>query len=194
MDKLKGGEKETNKKTIASFILITVLAFSLGLTINTLNSKTRKITADLYLYDGSGAGAQLIAQKQNLITDLGENATLFSLNDANQTLLAISTGNETAIDQTDTQLTSEATTDGFDRVAANVSAYWFNSGDIAINYTALFRATDTISVNAVGLHWSVTDDSDNNMYAASHITDGTQHQFPSAGELTAVWVITVNAN
>jgi hypothetical protein len=195
---LDGGDK-TNKKTSAIWVTTLVIAVLCSAFVTYkltpfLQHKDPKLVANVYFYEGTGAGAKLISKSGNLITDIGENVTLFSLNAANQTLVAISTGNASSITADLTQLDTEATTLGFDRVAANVSAYWFNSGDIAINYTALFRATDTISVNSVGLHWSVTDDSDNNMYAASFITDGTDHQFPVDGELTAVWVITANAN
>lgn len=187
-----------NKKTLIAFALTAVLAFSLGIAVPYIRvHRDPQITANVYFYEGSGADAKLIAETGNLITDLGENATLFGLNAANQTLVAISTGNASSILQTLTKLDTEATNSGFDRVAANVSAYWFNSGDISVNYTAAFDASATISVNSVGLHWSVTDDSDNNMYAASFITDGTQHQFPlstPASRLTVVWVLTINAN
>jgi len=187
-----------SKKQFAIGAIIAILAFSLGIASTTIRlHQTPQLTANVYFYEGTGADAQLIAQSGNLITDIGENVTLFSLNAANQTLVAISTGNASSITAGLTKLDTEATNSGFDRVLCNVSAYWFNSGDIAVNYTASFDATTTISVNSVGLHWSVTDDSDNNMYAASFITDGTQHQFPlstPASRLTCVWVLTMNAN
>lgn len=190
-----------NKPTFKQFavaILIAALAFSLGIAAANLKLHSDpQVTANVYFYEGTGADARLIAESGNLITDIGENVTLFSLNGAAQTLVAISTGNASSITAGLTKLTTEATNSGFDRVACNVSAYWFNNGDIAINYTASFDANTTISVNSVGLHWSATDNSDGNMYAASFITDGTQHQFPlsdPASKLTVKWVLTINAN
>ena len=191
-----------DKRLLAKFTTLLTVAmiasFSVGYIFKDYYvHRDPQVTANVYFYEGSGADAKLLAETGNLITDLGENVTLFGLNAANQTLVAISTGNASAITQTLTKLDTEATTSGFDRVIANVSAYWFNSGDISINYTAAFDASATISVNSVGLHWSATDDSNNNMYAASFITDGTQHQFPlstPASRLTVVWVLTINAN
>jgi hypothetical protein len=156
------------------------------------------VSANVYFYEGAGASAHLIAESGNLITDLGENVSLFGLmNDANYELVAISTGNASSITADLTILDTEATDSGFDRVACNVSAYWLNSNDISVNFTASFDASAQISVNSVGLHWDITDNLDETMYAASFITDGTQHQFPlstPASRLTVVWVLTFNAN
>jgi len=155
--------------------------------------KDPRVVANVYFYEGTGADAVLIGESGNLITNLGENRTLLALNGTATQLQAIAVGNESSIDQTDTGLTTEATTSGFGRVACNVTAAWMNSGDYSLNYTASFDATATIAVNSAILCWSTTP-SAQDAYAISFLTDGTQHQFPSGSRLTVVWAITSNCN
>lgn len=155
------------------------------------------VQANVYFYEGTGVNQQLVAESGNLITDIGENFArdvlgFNNVTDHNATI-SVSTGNASSITAALTKLDTEATSDGFERVDGNVTA-WVNSGDYAFNVTAAFDASGTITVDSVGLHWSNVSDSDNNMFAASFITDGTDHQFPAASRLTVVWVITVNAN
>jgi hypothetical protein len=190
-----GGEGENMKKIWCLAIALSfVLGLSMGYYIKDYRVHTDpKISVNVQ-FEMGGAGSTLVSHSGNLITDLGENISLFSLNGANQTLLAISVGNASSITADMTMLDTEATTDGFERVACNMSSYWFNGGDIARNYTACFVATAIICVNAVCLHWSVTGNSDNNAYALAWITDGTYHQFPVASWLNTTWVITFNAN
>jgi hypothetical protein len=155
--------------------------------------KDPRVIANVYFYEENNGQSVLIAQTGNLITDLGENRTLDALIGTATTLTGIAVGNESAIDQTDKGLTTEATTSGFGRVAANVSAAWMNGGDYSKNFTASFDASALIAVNSAILCWSTTP-SAQDAYAISFLTDGTAHQFPSASRLTVIWAITVNGN
>ena len=155
--------------------------------------KDPRVVANVYFYEGTGANAVLIGESGNLITDLGENRTLLALNGTATQLGWIAVGNISSIGQTLTKCDVEATSSGFGRVAANVSAAWMNSGDYSLNYTASFDATSLISVNSAALHWSATANAAD-AYALSYLTDGTQHQFPAGSRLTVVWSLTINAN
>jgi len=193
------------KKTVffATLLMISIIALYSSAIVMILSQngghvhKSPQVIANVYFYEGVGAEMKLIGESGNLITDLGENRTLLALNGTATQLCGIAVGNETDIAQTDTGLTTEATTSGFGRVQCNYTAAWMSSGDYSINYTASFDAiTATISVNSAILCWSTTP-SAQDAYAISFLTDGTQHQFPvstPASRLTCVWVLTVNAN
>lgn len=189
------------KREILSYSTIAVLSILLILsninfqTVPTYVHKDPQIEINVYCVE-SIEGIEHLLGSGNLITDIGENATMDGLFGNTYNISGISSGNAT-VGAALTKLTTEATTSGFDRQAPTVSELWFNSGDIARNYTCTFTATADIAVNAVGLHWSVTDDSNNNMFACAYITDGSYHQFPlsdPASTLTVKWVITINAN
>lgn len=191
---MKKREKISYLAIVVLFVLLVLsnIRFS-AVPIHT--HKDPQIEVNVYCSE-SIEGVEYLLGSGNLITDIGENATIDGLFGNTYNISGISSGNAT-VSAALTKLTTEATTSGFDRQAPTVSALWFNSGDIARNYTCTFTATADIAVNAVGLHWSVTDDSDSNMFACAYITDGSYHQFPlsdPASTLTVKWVITVNAN
>ena len=188
---------EITKNKFISIILLVILATAI-ITVTAQSSltyfhKDPRMVANVYFYEENNGQATLIGESGNLITDIGENRTLFALVGSATTLTGIAVGNETAISQTDTGLTAEATNSGFGRVAANVSAVWANGGDSSKNFTASFDSTALIAVNSAILTWSTTA-SAQDAYAISFLTDGTQHQFPTSSRLTVIWSLTINCN
>lgn len=102
----------------------------------------------------------------------------------------ISMGNAT-VAATLTKLTTEATTANFTRVnASSTTVAWYNTtGNFyAFNVSYTFTASATLRLNAVGLHWDSTSDSDSNMFACAAITETT---FNSGDTATLTWVITI---
>jgi len=130
----------------------------------------------------------------NTITDIGERYirnVIGNDNETNDATKYISLGNST-IAASKTKLDTEATTTGFIRTVATSIVGWVNAGDYAINYTKKFTATGNIAINAAGLQWSTTSNSDNNLYALASL-GGTQ-SFQNNWNATIIWVITYNAN
>jgi len=131
----------------------------------------------------------------NVITNIGELAArnIFGYDNitAWNATQWISLGNST-VAQTETILDAEATTTGFTRAANDTCLAWINSGDYAYNVTNQFTATGTIAVNATGLHWDPTSNSDNNMFAVASL--GAMQGFQNNWNCTITWVITWNAN
>lgn len=188
-----------NKKIIyiITTCLIACLAFSGGFLFKDYYvHHDPAVTANVAFYEGTGADARLVATSGNLITDFGENRTLYSLLNTLTSITGMAVGNITSVDASDTGLDTEATTAGFTRVACNVSSVWSNGGDSAVNFTASWDASAAIAVNGVALCLG-TSASAADAVALSFITDGTMHQFPlstPASRLTAVWTLTCNAN
>lgn len=138
----------------------------------------------------------------NLITNIGETMArnLLGFNNISSyaPLQYISLGNAT-VAVTLTKLTTESTTNGFNRTQDATPDAWLNGTDSAFNVTVTFTVSglgvgEYISVQSAGLHWNETDESDNNMFACAYLTDGTYHQFTNGSTCTVTWVITVDAN
>ena len=152
------------------------------------------VTANVYVYETIDGQQNLIGSAEgNIITDFGEARALNALVGTATDITGIAVGTEASIDQTDTGLTTEETTNGFERVACNVSTVWDNGGDSAINFTASFDATAQVTVNSAILTLSTVGATADAM-AISFLTDGSDHQFPTSSRLTVVWVLTLNAN
>jgi len=185
-----------NRKHLAILplsLLIFLVAFSIGYTLNPLNNhRDPQVSANVYIFKETTTGKDLVSSG-NVITNIGErmirNLIGFN-NESNYLCNYISLGNAT-VGQTLTQLTTEATTTGFDRQTGAVVA-WINSADYAFNVTKKFTATGDINVNAAGLHWVATDDTDNNMFACASL--GGAQAFENNWNCTIVWSITWNAN
>ena len=130
----------------------------------------------------------------NVITNIGERYARNILGWDNQTsnnaTQWISLGNATAAAAL-TKLTTEATATGFTRAANDSCVAWNNGTDYAYNVTNQFTATGTIRIDATGLHWNPTSDSDNNMFACADIT---ATNFENNDNCTIVWVITCDGN
>ena len=99
----------------------------------------------------------------------------------------ISWGNST-ITTAKTILDTEATTAGFGRALATVSARWDNAGHYARNFTITITASATVNLNACGLHTSGVAGSDNVLYALAALPQATT--FNLNDNATALWVIT----
>lgn len=183
-----------NKKTIASFAAIAVLAFSIGALASPTIQKHFDPSVNVYMtiHKGEAAGTTATLSSGNLITDIGEyfagNAT-FGL-DANATAWAISLSNDGSAAAAWTELPTEVAANGFSR-AQGENVVWSNSGDWAMNVTWTFTASGTQQLQTAGLQWSTTGESDNNLFAAA---DFTQTTFEASDTLTVTWVITFNAN
>jgi len=132
-------------------------------------------------------------QSSNLITNIGAVylRNILAWNNVTVgTVSCLSLGNGTPAASM-TKLTTEATLAGFDRKNGTVSN-WLNGTKQAYNVTYTWAATDAVTVQSCGLHWGVTDDSDNNMFAVAYLTDGTQQQFTIGSNCTLTWVNTLD--
>lgn len=131
----------------------------------------------------------------NVITDIGERwlRNVHSANNESAVLCkSIALGNDSdTTDVTATKLDTEATTLGFTRANGTV-AYWVNAGDYAYNVTLKFTAGGVIAINAAALHWSLTSNSDNNIFAM--FTLGGTQAFQNMWNITIRWSVTFNAN
>jgi len=90
-----------------------------------------------------------------------------------------------------TQLTQEATNSGFGRGAANSTAQWLNGGHYATNFTRTVTCTAAITLNAVGIQWSLAPSTDLNLYAAFALPQSTT--FEVSDNLTTTWIRTANS-
>jgi hypothetical protein len=184
----------TTKKTLATFALIAVLAFSIGYLANPLvRHADPKVNVYMTVSKGEASGASATLSSGNLITDIGENFAgnaTFGL-DANATAWAISLSNDGSSSAAWTELPVEVAANGFSRAAGTNIGPWSNSGDWALNITHTFTASDTQQLQTAGLQWSTTGESDNNLFAAA---DFTQTTFEASDTLTVTWIITFNAN
>jgi len=179
-------------KTLTIFVLLAFL-IAIYLPMRPQNRhQSPSVSANIYILKESTSGTDVL-YVGNTITDIGERMLRNLIGFANQTQYTckeISLGNATVV-QTLTKLTTEATNLGFDRHTGTVIT-WINSGDYAFNVTYKFTATGNIAINAAGLHWNATDNTDNNMFAAASL-GGTQ-AFQNGWNCTAIWSITINAN
>ena len=185
-------------RTLFATILILTIGLSTSATAFVLtlpdshHQPTRWSANVFYHFETLGAG-DIYGGSGNVITNIGEryarNILGFDNVTANNATEYISLGNATA-GVALTKLTTEATTTGFDRATGSVVA-WNNGTDHAYNITNQFTATGTIRVDATGLHWNPTDDSDDNMFSCADITATT---FENNDNCTIVWVITCDGN
>lgn len=158
------------------------------------NHRNPKVRANVYVFKETPEGKDQI-NSGNVITDIGElyvrNILGFDNVTAQNATQWITLGNST-IAQTKTKLDAEATSTGFTRAANDTCVAWINSGDYAYNVTKQFTATGNIQVNATGLQWDSTSDSDNNLFALASL--GGAQDFQNNWNATIIWVITWNAN
>lgn len=177
-----------NKTKIFAPLYIALIFCALTLCFT---AKPAPYTQDnVYILKETPTGTELIAT-HNVLTDIFERVARneFGFDNATYGITDyISLGNS-SIDQTNTQLDTEATTDGFARAQGTVTA-WTNSGDKAYNVTKKFTATGTIAINSAGLHWASSGDG--NLCALASL-GGTQ-TFENNWNCTIVWVITYNYN
>lgn len=185
-----------NKAVTIALILTFLIGVIAGYNLIVGNANVHKnpqVNANVFVViDGTK-----VYESGNVMTDIAENNVRDWMAFGNQSSSSnvtscISLGNAT-VSQTLTKLTVEATTANFSRVNGTISA-WYNGTDRAFNVTYTFTASDTIAVNATGLHWSLVSNSDNNMAACAYLTDGTMHQFPALSTAQVTWVITIDAN
>lgn len=184
-----------NKKLEAlTLITVAAVAFAVGFYAPKawLGHKEPEYSANVFVIFETASGTHS-RQIGNVITNIGEryarNILGFDNVTSNNATKWISLGNATAGTSL-TKLTTEATSSGFERaLATDVS--WMNGTDYAYNMSHKFTASATIRVDATGLHWNPTGDSDNNMFACADITATT---FESNDNCTITWVITCDGN
>lgn len=185
------------KNVLYTVLLISalLLSFSIGFMLapDFSQHKNPQVQWNVYAFKD---GVMVGEASGNLITDIGE----IWIRD----WAAASAGNTTSRDGARyisltntaspaadwTKLTSEVTTNGFDRNEGTVT-WWVNSGDAAFNVTKTFTATGTQQLQTAGLNWVSTDDSDGNLFAAASFTQTT---FNAGDTLTITWIITIDAN
>ena len=130
----------------------------------------------------------------NVITDIAERMVRNTHGFNNETVGKtnwISLSNDASPLQTWTKLPNEATTNGAGRAANDTCTPWISSGDYAYNVTKKFTFTGDITLQCVGLQWSETASSDNNLFACAAFT---QTAFANNWNLTITWTVVYNAN
>jgi hypothetical protein len=123
----------------------------------------------------------------NLITTIGSKQIRNFLGWANQTNAAsinIALSNDATPLTSWTKLPGEITTLALDRAAGTPS--YVNSTAYQVTYT--WTATGAQSIQCTGLHWSVTDDSDNNLFAAATISSVS---LQNNDQLQVTWTVNV---
>lgn len=185
-----------NKKLEAlTLITVAAVAFAVGFYAPKawLGHKEPEYSANVFVIFETASGTHS-APVGNVITDIGEqyarNILGFDNVTSNNATQWISLGNATAAASL-TKLTTEATGSGFARAANDTCVAWNNGTDYAYNVSKKFTASATIRVDATGLHWNPTGDSDSNMFACADITATT---FESNDNCTITWVITCDGN
>lgn len=172
-----------------------VSAFMIGYAVNSAwfnyighQHRPPKPQVNLYIFVETPEGESLLFSG-NLITDIGENRTAFSLRGVQTTVKWISLGNASSIDASKTKLDSE-----YMRVEGTVSDVYIRNGDYAWNVTKKITFTETVKINACGLHWSGTANSDGNLYALAYLTDGSYQEFHPNWNATIIWILTFDCN
>jgi hypothetical protein len=186
---MEGGEKLEKKAGLSRFIAVLaiccLLSFSLGYHMQIENQKHGMTVAKANVYftveSANGVSDWFTG---NVITDIGENATLYGVSGVAFDVKYISIGNATA-SQTLTQLTQE-----YARSVADSVTYWVYSGDYAKNVTKKFTFSETVTLNAAGLHWASSGNG--NMYAVANFP--SQQTFQANWNLTITWMLVFNAN
>ena len=123
----------------------------------------------------------------NLIVTIGSKHVRNFLGFANQTNAAIENialSNDAAPAIGWTKLPGEITANGLDRAAGTASVV--NATAFQVTYT--WTATAAQSVQCTGLHWSVTDDSDNNLFAAASISSVS---LQANDQLQVTWTVNI---
>lgn len=197
---IRGGERTSINKTwlaitLCACILTGVSTYYFSHGLGSQHTQP-EVQANVYVLKES-LGSKQDLSTENVITNIGglyvRNALAFGnisgsgTNTINRTS-CISMGNA-SVAATLTKLTTEATTANFTRVNATVTAWYNTTGNFyAYNVSYTFTASATLRLNAVGLQWDLTSDSDNNLFAAAAITETT---FNSADTASVTWVITI---
>jgi len=125
----------------------------------------------------------------NVITDIGENITCFSIFSNVSSILDLAVGNATGTLQTKTALDAvyNDPTDG-EYVTATLSDYWFNGGDLARNMTFKWTFEETVNLDAAASYNSNLD-----AYNMANFVGGAQ-TFNNNENLTVRMVFTFDAN
>jgi hypothetical protein len=144
-----------------------------------------------FVFNDISKGSEFI--NHNTITNIGErwHRNIFGFNNVSNLNATkwISSGNAT-VSASLTKLTTETTTNGFERALATVTEYNYGN-DYGYNVTITFTATAQINVNAFGLHWMGVSNSDNNMYACNAITAQT---FSTGSKAIIIWLNLMDDN
>jgi hypothetical protein len=125
--------------------------------------------------------------EHNLITTIGSKHIRNFLGWANQTNDAcenIALSNDAAPAASWTKLPGEITTLSLDRAAGTVS--YVNATAFQVTHT--WTAGGAQSIQCTGLHWSVTDDSDNNLFAAASISSVS---LQDQDQLQVTWTVNI---
>lgn len=189
-----------NKLYAFSLVMVALASFGVGYAVQTglFEHGHAKAVANLYIFteqaraDGTVYhGVYLVG---NTLTAIGEQYAEYWLGGSgsmNTTALNatqwISWGNST-ITTAKTILDTEATTAGFGRALATVSAEWSNGGHYARNFTITITASATINLNACGLHWSGVASAASTLYALAALPQATT--FNTSDNCSALWEIT----
>jgi len=123
----------------------------------------------------------------NLITTIGSKHVRNFLGFANQTNAAIENialSNDAAPAAAWTKLPAEITTLALDRAAGTASVV--NATAFQVTYT--WTASGAQSIQCTGLHWSVADDSDNNLFAAASISSVS---LQANDQLQVTWTVNI---
>jgi hypothetical protein len=176
-----------SKRNFALILALTCLvAFAAGYFADDLlisGHKIPKVTGNVYVTIESPMGVSGFVEG-NVITDIGENATMYGVCNVAVNVNYIAIGNST-IAQTNTKLDTE-----YSRSVADSRVFWISNGDSAFNITKKFTFTETVTLNAAAAHWSGTANA-NDCYALAAITQTT---FQSNWNLTITWVFIYDAN
>ena len=130
------------------------------------------------------AGGTDVLYSGNVITDIGEQhlRDMAANGGTFEAIKYISIGNASASASL-TSLSSE-----YDRKAGNVVA-WINNGDYAYNCTYKWTFTETVTLNAAGLHWASSGTG--NLFAVANFAQTTFH---ANDNCTIRWIITFDGN
>ena len=146
----------------------------------------QRIGANVYVTIETPMGIQAVPI-ENVITTIGlqQAATRFRVSGTYTACQYISIGNATASASL-TKLTTEYT-----RAQGTVSSLWTYNGNPAFNVTKKFTFTGTVTLNAAGIHWDGTANSDNNMYACANFQQTT---FQNNWNLTITWILAYSSS
>jgi FtsP/CotA-like multicopper oxidase with cupredoxin domain len=183
-------------RTLFAVVLATciVLSFAVGLMVNYYlfpsvsngGHQPQRVGANVYVTIETPMGMQAIPI-ENVITTIGlqQAATRFMTSGTYTACQYISVGNATASASL-TKLTQEYT-----RAQGTVSSLWTYNGNPAFNVTKKFTFTVTVTLNAAGIHWDGTANSDNNMYACANFQQTT---FQQNWNLTITWILAYSSS
>jgi len=124
----------------------------------------------------------------NLIVTIGSKHVRNFLGFANQTNAAIDNialSNDATPLTSWTKLPGEITTSGLNRSAGTASVVNATAFQVTYTWTA---TTGPINVQCTGMHWSVTNDSDNNLFAAASISSVS---LQANDQLQVTWTVNI---